>query len=298
MAIGMVSILSSIPNPGRVDFMHRSFSRRHFLQLSAATIASTSNAASKRRVGSSKKGCCFAARKKSPWLQYTQTLNPNWVYTWNTDQPEGLPKEIEFCPMIWGGGKEEKLKAKLAQLAPLVEKGQVKYLLGFNEPDKKDQSNMTVERALQLWPLLMELNVPLVSPSCAHPDRKWMLEFMKGVQRLKLRVDYVGAHSYGGPNAQALLKRMEKVARMFRRPVWITEFAVADWQAKTLKQNKHSPQQIARFMQAVIPALNASPHIARYAWFSGQPSHKALGNSALFDNSGNLTPLGRLYSRA
>jgi hypothetical protein len=298
MTTGIACILTYLLSLGRIEFMHVSFSRRHFLQLSAAAIASVSEAASKRRGALSKKGCCFAAREKSPWLDYTRALNPEWLYTWNTDLPQGLPKDIEFCPMVWGGGNEDKLKAKLEKLAPLVKDGQLKYLLGFNEPDKKDQSNITVERALQLWPLLMELNVPLVSPSCAHPDREWMLNFMNGVQRLKLRVDYIGAHSYGGPNPKALLNRMEKVARMFGRPIWITEFAVADWQAKSLKQNKHSPQQVAQFMQAVIPAFNASPFIARYAWFSGQPNHKALGNSALFDNHGKLTALGRLYAQA
>lgn len=280
--------------------MHANFSRRYFLRGSAAAIASASvsEAASGRRGAPSKKGCCFAAREKSPWLKYTKALKPSWLYTWNIDQPEGLPDDIEFCPMVWGGGNKEKVKARLQRISELVKQGQVKYLLGFNEPDKKDQSNMTVEQALDLWPLLMDLDVPLVSPSCAHPDREWMLDFMQGVQRRKLRVDYIGAHSYGGPNPQALLRRMEKVARTFRRPVWITEFAVADWKAKSLKQNKHSPLQVAQFMQNVIPALNASPYIARYAWFSGQPNHKALGNSALFDNQGNLTPLGRLYAQS
>ncbi|KAA1260581.1 Glycosyl hydrolase catalytic core [Rubripirellula obstinata] len=275
-------------------------SRRHFLQASALGLAITgvAHAAPSRRKTASKKGCCFVARENSPWLEYTKALKPDWLYTWGSVLPEGLPEDIEFCPMVWGGGKKEKVKARLEKIAALVKKDQVKYLLGFNEPDKKDQSNMTVDQALDLWPLLMDLNVPLVSPSCAHPDREWMLDFMKGVQRRDLRVDYIGAHSYGGLNPQALVRRMEKVARTFRRPVWITEFAVADWKAKTLKQNKHSPQKIARFMQNVIPALNASPYIARYAWFSGQPNHKALGNSALFDTRGNLTPLGRLYAQA
>jgi hypothetical protein len=231
-------------------------------------------------------------------LDFTKTLEPNWLYTWNLDQPEGLPDDIEFCPMFWGGGKNEKFQKKVQSLRPLIQQGKVKQVMGFNEPDKRDQSNMTVERALELWPALMELNVPLVSPSCAHPDRQWMTEFMTGVAKRNLRIDFIGVHSYGGPNARSFMTRMQKVARMFGRPIWITEFAVADWKAKTLKQNKHSPGQIGRFMREVIPALNASPFIARYAWFSGQPNHKALGNSALFDTRGKLTPLGHLYARA
>lgn len=228
----------------------------------------------------------------------TQSLNPSWLYTWNSARPEGLPESIEFCPMFWGGGDEAKFRQRVEKLMPLVSEGTVKTVLGFNEPDKRDQSNMTVEQALKLWPILMELDVPLVSPSCAHPDRPWMQEFMAGVASQKFRVDYIGVHSYGGPNAAALLNRMQRVSRAFGRPIWITEFAVADWQAKSLAENRHSPGQIARFMRQVIPALNASPFVARYAWFSGAPKHPSLGNSALFDEHGDPTPLGQLYASA
>ena len=40
-------------------------------------------------------------------------------------------------------------------------------LLGFNEPDRSDQSNMTVEEAIALWPQLVQKSNRLGSPAVA-----------------------------------------------------------------------------------------------------------------------------------
>ena len=122
-----------------------------------------------------------------------------------------------------------------------------------------------------------------------------MIDFMKGVDQRKLRVDCVCVHSYGGPNANGLLDRLEKIHKMYHRPLWITEFAVGDWKAETAEQNKHSPQQIARFMSEVLPMLGKASFVDRFAWFSANQDNRALGTSALFDGDGKLTELGEIY---
>lgn len=284
------------------SLMSRNIARREFLAATAAVVStgSLASAGSKRSKNkkqvASKKGCCFVAKQVDRCLDRTHALDASWLYTWGDKRPSGLPEEVEFCPMMWGNSSEEKLAAKIETLRPLVKSGQVQHLMGFNEPDQKNQSDMTVERVLELWPILMELNVPLVSPGCVHPDREWMDEFMEGVEQRNLRVDYVAAHSYGGPNASHLLNRMEKVSKRFGRPVWITEFAVGDWEAKSVEQHKHSTGSVQAFMKQVLPALNAAPFVARYAWFAADQKNKALGTSALFDDDGELTRLGRIYA--
>ena len=82
---------------------------------------------------------------------------------------------------------------------------------------------------------------------------------------------------------------------MFGRPLWITEFAVGDWQAKSAKENKHRPQRISQFMREAIPLLEQARFVHRYAWFSAKTDNRALGTSALLDNSGELTELGKIY---
>lgn len=45
-------------------------------------------------------------------------------------------------------------------------------------------------------------------------------------------------------------------------------------------------------MKAVIPLLDAAPHVARYSWMS---AHDASGRRGLVAN-GELTELGHLYN--
>ena len=87
---------------------------------------------------------------------------------------------------------------RLAQIQdhilPEVESGRVKRLLAFNEPDATNQSNMNVSTALDAWPLLESLGVPLTSPSCVHADGEWMRDFLEGVDQKCLGVDWIGVH--------------------------------------------------------------------------------------------------------
>jgi len=243
-----------------------------------------------------KKGFCYATKSDPNWSERLTKLNAHWFYTWGPELPSSPPEGIEFVPMIWGK-QSAKNESLLGKLTSQYQAGEISALLGFNEPDQAKQANMSVEDVLDAWPALMELGIPLGSPGCVHPDRDWMKDFMKGVEERKLRVDFVCAHSYGGPNAKGLINRMKQVYEMFGRPIWITEFAVGDWAAADVSENKHSPEVVAKFMKEVIPLLNKSQFVHRYAWYSAKLDNRALGTSALFDDEGNLTDLGKLYSK-
>ena len=263
------------------------------LTLMAAAMCAP--AMSQAKEPSRKKGCCVVVGKNGKWARHTAALNAKWFYSWGADVPKGLDADLEFVPMIWGPHKAQESSA-LTLLAQQAKQGQVKSLMGFNEPDQANQSNMTVEEAIRLWPKLMETGLPLASPGCVHPDRQWMQEFMKAADERGLRVDYVCVHSYGGPNAKALVERLRRVHEMYGRPIWITEFAVGDWQAKTAAENKHSPQKVAEFMRELLPMLEELDFVDRYAWFSASTKSAALGTSALFNEDGSLTELGQIYS--
>lgn len=129
-------------------------------------------------------------------------------------------------------------------------------------------------------------------------DSEWMEAFMEGVKKRKLRVDFVCVHSYGGPSAKGFVNRLKKVHRMFRKPIWITEFAVGDWEAASVEQNRHRPESVLRFMEEVLPMLDRLDFVERYAWFPATQDNSALGTSALFDQDGKLTKLGECYRDA
>ena len=63
-----------------------------------------------------------------------------------------------------------------------------------------------------------------------------------------------------------------------------------------MKDNKHSKEDVLKFMQAVLPQLEKLDYVERYAWFIAEENNPKLGTSALFDLKGNLTELGEFYA--
>jgi hypothetical protein len=244
--------------------------------------------------GSKKKG--LGQTVKFPgWEKRLTDLRCKWFYSWNKEIPKGLPDGMEFIPMIYRYGGDAQV---IADTAAAAKKAGIKEILGFNEPDKQKQGNMTLDQTLEAWPLLMETGMRLGSPGCTHPDKEWMIQFMAAAKERNLRVDFICVHSYGGPNPEALVQRLENIHQMFGLPLWITEFAVGDWNAKSVEENKNKPETVLRFMEQVLPMLDKLDFLERYAWFPAKPTSIPLCSSALFNAEGALTPLGECYRDA
>lgn len=268
-------------------------SRRSFLAGTSAVLAaaSCSQAFGKpTRQPSTKKGLGGAAPLASG-------LVTNWYYNWGVNpSAKGMPAtdpSMHFVPMIWGW-----YPAKTPSVLEDLRAQQPSVLLGFNEPDHHDQSNIPVDTALEAWPLFDGIASELVGPAAANPLGPWMQEFMSGVEKRRLRVDSVAVHTYPGPSAAGFLNMLHRVHDLYRRPVWVTEFAVADWQAKHGAANRYSVSQTSEFMEEVCTEMDKIPWIKGYAWFpfAGKSSN-ALQTSTLFDAEGNLNYLGKVYAR-
>ncbi len=220
-----------------------------------------------------------------------RSVGASWFYSWSSGIPDDIPPDIEYVPMVF---KRMSVRA-LTELGETYRDRKVKEVLGFNEPDGGLQGNTSVEDALEIWPKIMELAPRVGSPACVHPDNAWMTAFMKGVTAKKLRVDFVTVHSYGGLDVDGFMRMLETVHKLYRRPIWITEFAVGDWKAKTRKQNVYNPEQIVKFIEQVLPRLDRCDFVERYAWFSAGQQSSALGPCALFNEDGSLTAPGKAY---
>lgn len=253
-----------------------------------------------------KKGICLTLRKAADPkggtaaenMPRVKALQPSWNYSWGTTLVAEQPKTLEFVPMVWAGSKAEKLSDLLrSDVTPKLKSGRVKRLLGFNEPDRPEQANMSPATALALWPTLEKLKVPLCSPSCADPEGEWMKTFIQEAKARKLRVDYIGVHWYGGPNAEAFKTKLKRIHDTYGgRPLLITEFAVADWKTGgDIRKHKHSPAIVLAFMKEILPWLEQQNWIAGYAWFSFGIDTPQGTSSALFDQNGALTACGRYY---
>lgn len=224
-------------------------------------------------------------------------LETYWSYSWGADRFDRQPKHIEFIPMAWNGKNSvSELQHYLhASVNRHIESGLVKRLFGFNEPDLELQSNMTVQEALNRWPALESLNVSLISPSCAHCNGEWIEQFLTNASKMCLRVDYIGVHWYGDPNPRSFKRFLWKLHRKYQLPMIITEFAVADWQAKRLEENRWTHHDVLLFMQSMLPWLERTSWVAGYSWFSFKHDQPEGWRSALFDENDKLTELGRYY---
>jgi hypothetical protein len=261
-----------------------------------------------------KRGICFTMRAAGKPgsaqvnLPRLKKVNPYWSYSWGWDQVAGQPSKVEFIPMAWGAWSTDGLRKGLqSSVAPHIRSGKVKRFLGFNEPDKSDQANMSYRAALKYWPVLETLKIPLCSPACANPEGvnddtvqgvrgTWMRDFMSEADRLGYRVDYTGVHWYGGTDVPDFKAKMRRIYEKYgSRPILITEFAPADWEARTFAQNRHKPHLVLAFMKQVLPWLERQDWVAGYAWYSFEINQAVGHTSSLFDRNGNLTACGRYY---
>jgi hypothetical protein len=243
---------------------------------------------------SEKKGIAMATKDDQAW-ERLESLELSWFYNWKPWHKSGKPEPIDFIPMVWG--LRGNSVATCEELAADHEAGRYTHLLGFNEPDGEKQADLSVAEALEAWPMLESTHLRLGSPGTVHADNEWMLPFMKGVEDRDLRVDFICVHWYGGPNVAQFIRKLEKIHELYDRPIWITEFAIGDWKAKTVEENRYPPKTVYKFMKEALDALEDLDFVERYAWFAAGPDHPALGTSALFHNDGSLTKLGKLFHR-
>jgi hypothetical protein len=228
------------------------------------------------------------------WNQDIVNLKAFWYYTWGTPMPSPSPQNCEFVSMLWGASNVT--DGNISAIQQLKAQGKVKYVLGFNEPDRGDQSNMTVSQALALWPKLESIGLPLGSPAASWPTAQWIYDFLDSAIAEKKRVDFICVHMYVGTDDNNFVQVLQQLYDKYHLPIWITEFATADWNAASMQANVYKASDALGFMQRLLPKLEGLSFIQRYSWFSGSPTSAALWPSALVDVNGNLTTLGAWYA--
>ncbi len=267
----------------------------------------------KVRSQSVKKGIAFGYALKSQWGSIFEALQPAWHYSWGRALDTTHPDWLEFVPQFWG--KNSVSLSEVQLLKPHILSGKVKYLIGFNEPDLASQANMTVSEAITKWQLLESYleqedlldKVGLISPVVAH-NYDWLDAFLLEANNLGLKVDYVGLHLYtsGAMNTpDKFITRLSEIYQThvlpYNKKIWLKEFSVRDGNAVVSGTNVYSPEYVSAFMSQVLPFLEVTDWVYRYAWFSnvvGGDNYLMQESSVLFDtDAGTITNLGELYSR-
>jgi len=147
----------------------------------------------------------------------------------------------------------------------------VPMAVSYNEPDNVNQANMTPSDAAHAWVSVQKIAakftppLELVSPAMTHwseDGTPWLDEFFGNCTQIAAcdpsLIKYVAMHDYGG-DTDDIIKKAAGSAKKYGRPIWLTEFSVGS--------GKHRTTQDA-FMRKIIPALEASGDVFRYAWYS------------------------------
>ncbi|MFF8672806.1 glycosyl hydrolase [Streptomyces sp. NPDC015242] len=213
----------------------------------------------------------------------------SWYYNW-TSSADGVTSSrgAEYVPMIWGPGSVTD-----AELGQAAREG--KALLGFNEPDHAGQADMSPEQALDLWPRLESTGLRLGAPavaSGADVAGGWLDRFMSGAEQRGLRVDFIPVHWYGadfGPGAADQLRGyLQAVHDRYKKPVWLTEYALIDFSGGAPRYP--SEQEQTDFVRSSTEMLNGLDFVERYAWFalSKETSPTGLYDGAVPNASGRI----------
>ncbi|MDO0926708.1 sigma-70 family RNA polymerase sigma factor [Streptomyces sp. TG1A-8] len=219
-----------------------------------------------------------------------------WYYTWSAAHPGvSTPAGADFVPMIWGADSVTPQNLSAAEAAG-------PYLLGFNEPDMSAQSNMTVNRALELWPRLESAGRTLGSPAVAYgADRPggWLDRFMTGAGQRGYRVDFIALHWYGGDfRTQAAVDQLRTyltaVHERYHKPIWLTEFALIDFSRGT---RYPTDEEQAAFLSSATRMLAGLSFLQRYAWF-GLGTDGSGPGTTLFRAGSTPTPEGLAFRSA
>ncbi len=202
-------------------------------------------------------------------------VGSTWYYRWGLG--DGPTKDIDTAPMFWGAGAVSNYQNVISW--PLAN-----HVLGYNEPDGEKQANLTNERALELYPDILQVGLRTGSPSCEESNwksGKWNYVFINDCEKAGYAIDFICVHWYNWGNYSAnqngatvaaqFMSHLQECYNLYGKPIWITEF--------NANTNRNFAHQVD-FLNNVIPLLEECEYVERYAYF--QPGS---GNGNYLDGS-------------
>ncbi|HYN93004.1 MAG TPA: glycosyl hydrolase, partial [Pilimelia sp.] len=216
-------------------------------------------------------------------------LRVAWYYNWTLSA--GDCAAPGFVPMV--AGKQEKTPSAVSAALGRVARGGYRTVLGFNEPNKADQANLSVARAVALWPrLTANPGIRVGSPATSADAQGWFTDFMAQVTARKLRVDFIALHWYGwnAGSCDADAAELERYIRWAERlpggrPIWLTEWGC-------MHESNPDRATVARFYAGALAVFARHPRVERYAWYPWNTHNELVGAG------GALTPLGAALAKA
>jgi len=265
---------------------------------------------------SGKKGLCIPPGTNFHCRDLSAFTDASWWYNWHVMPnhektpiedyctcPDGScgppPPGKPFIPMVWGYHEDN--RPWHDDINDIVD-DKYDIILGFNEPNHSDQSDIPPEEAAAAWIELQNLypDKILVSPAPAGGNTNWFDPFFEACELLGCRIDYLGTHDYEG-NVDHVMNRLEMLYQRYGKKIWLTEFA---------KCCTRDENEVIDFVKEIIPRLEAADYVYRYSWFITRYNDKFMTrmngdndewyldpvNSLFINGSTELSQVGKLYN--
>lgn len=220
----------------------------------------------------------------SDFNQYSK-VKATWRYDWSAGG--STSPYVEYVPIRQNGGWPGWSEINGKQYAT--------HVLGFNEPDHTEQSNLTVAQAVAQWPDMLRTGLRVGSPACTNFS--WLYQFMDSCNAHSYRVDYVAVHAYwGGKSPANWYNDLKYIHDRTGRPIWITEWNNgANWTSEYWPTSDHSlsaanaAKQLSD-LKGILTVLDTASFIERYSIYNWVQDCRAM---VLGDT---LTPAGKYYA--
>jgi len=208
----------------------------------------------------------------------------SWAYNWGSSTAS-IPSAFEYVPLLWGTASSF-TNNWISAATKAIASGST-HLMSFNEPDLNTQANLSPDAAAAAYKTYLstpfagkaQLGSPAVTNGGGAMGLTWLKNFLASCT--DCQIDFVCIHWYNGGDATAFMDYVDTAyAAGGNRPLWITEF---QGEGDATAQNT--------FLQTVIPQLDASPKVARYAYFMAS-------DGVLLSSGSKLSTLGNTFASA
>jgi len=202
----------------------------------------------------------------------------NWWYNWYVEPDSQVANQyedhnIEFVPMAWDENFDEPRLRAFLDTHP-----NVKYLLGFNEPNFAEQANLTPAEAAAQWPrveaIADEYNLKIVGPAVNYSPGNvdipntdedsdpWVYLDAFFAACEDCRVDYIAVHTYMKWDTAVdwFVGEFER----YGKPIWVTEWA--GWDEGGFSSVEGQMDYLAK----TVRNMESNANVFRYAWFVGR----------------------------
>lgn len=230
----------------------------------------------------------------------SDVTNSTWVYTWgpNADwarRPVNRGtawRNQEFVPQKWGYGGDGDWRTIFNQSGS-------NHLLGYNEPDHSEQSNVGVDKAITEWPLFQQTGLRLGTPSTT--DFWWLYDFLDKALKKGYRVDFAAIHAYWGGSGGSVVvngiadwaAKLSEIHERTGLPIWITEWNNgANWTHEAWPSTEAEQQEKQRqFIVDILALFDEMDYMERYSIYNWVENKRSM-----FHGNLNLTPAGQAYA--